>query len=116
MSTKLAIPSGGCNEEAIQELRFDGYSNLKELVIGENSFVHTNKVFIEELHELESISVGRGSFGKQSAHSFETSPNTTREIHITDCSHLGTISIDPESFMLYDQLDLQSIRNEFCIE
>lgn len=108
MSTKLTIPLGGCNDESIQELRFDGYSNMKELEIGDNSFIHTNRVFIEKMNELESITIGRGSFGEQFTDYSPTSSNTTREIHIRDCRQLGVISIDPESFVTYDQLDLQS--------
>lgn len=108
MSTKLTIPLGGCNDESIQELRFDGYSNMKELEIGDNSFIYTNRVYIEEMNELESITIGRGSFGEQSTHNSQISSNTTREIHIRDCSQLDVVSIEPESFIIYDQLDLQS--------
>lgn len=104
-STKLTIPDDSCNEEDIEEFRLDGYSKVNEVIIGDNTFRNTRRVFIENLNELELIQIGKGSF--------IDNRNDTNEIHFVNCSNLNAFSVNPRSFVNYKIFDLQG--NE-CIE
>ena len=102
-STRLTIPDDSCNGEDIEEFRLDGYSKVNELIIGDNTFRNTKRMYIEKLNELKSLQIGKGSFidnGKD-----------MNEIHIVNCSNLNVFSVNPRSFMNYKILDLQG--NEF---
>lgn len=98
-STKLVIPANSCNEEEIEELRLDGYSRLRELEIGENSFGSTKRVLIDHMTELRSMHIAKGSFSEKE--------NDSNELHVTDCSHLNVFTADFKSFQGFKVFDLQ---------
>lgn len=108
-STKLTIPADSCNEQGIEELRFDGYSHVNELIIEENTFQNTNNVYIEEMKELKSLHVGSGSFVNQTPQLVRRLPSVNG-LYISDCTQLNTITVGPQSFMYYNELSLQSRR------
>lgn len=103
-STRIVIPPHSCNED-IEELRFDGYSKLEELYIGENSFSKMQHVVIDSLSNLQSIQVDKNSFSSNGL--------DEKKVQITNCSALNVLSIDSNAFSDFNMLQLD--RRCFCI-
>lgn len=57
---ELVIPSNVCNDEEVVELDLSGYSELRTIEIGSNSFASASSIVITGLAEVENITVGSG--------------------------------------------------------
>lgn len=103
----LMIEPNSCNEEGLTELRFDGYNNMKSLIIGENSFTHVKTVNISAFDQLETIVIGKNGF-TESPNSFGETLDK-KEFHITNCSSLTSLIVDRFAFSEYSTFDVKGM-------
>ena len=86
------------NKTITVELAIKDYPHLKRIVIGNNCFKRIQVLEIENLSELESITIGSNSFtGKDGS------------CRIVNCPKLKSIQIKHESFYSYHSLEMSNL-------
>ena len=86
------------NKTSTMELTIKDYPHLKRIVIGNNCFKRIQVLEIENLSELESITIGSNSFtGKDGS------------CRIVNCPKLNSIQIKHDSFVSYHSLEMNNL-------
>ena len=86
------------NKTSTMELTIKDYPHLKRIVIGNNCFKRIKVLDIENLSELESITIGSNSFtGKDGS------------CRIVNCPKLKSIQIKHESFYNYHSFEVNNL-------
>ena len=86
------------NKTSTMELTIKDYPHLKRIVIGNNCFKRIQVLEIENLSELESITIGSNSFtGKDGS------------CRIVNCPKLKSIQIKHESFYNYHSFEVNNL-------
>ena len=80
------------------------FSNLEELIIGDNCFMNVNKFKIDGLSHLKSIKIGNNSFTRLKMNDKwdnKKANNTNRSFRILNCNELESIEIGSCSYLDY---------------
>ena len=100
------------NKTSTMELTIKDYPHLKRIVIGNNCFKRIQVLEIENLSELESITIGSNSF-----------TGNDGSCRIVNCSKLKSIQIGDTSFYDYNSFELNGLPSlqsidmgEYCFE
>ena len=96
--THITVSDNCGNENTASELYFARFSQLKELVIGDNCFMNVDQLNLIGLPKLRSVVIGENSFTKWK-HSCFCDPN--RRFYLKDCPKCKSIVIDCYSFSDY---------------
>ena len=107
-SKKLEILSGDCNNPDIRNISFNGYNSITKMMIGSDNFQSVDRVSLENLPFLQSISVGSNSFTN---HPDSFGSNTDRELIISNCTSLTNVTTDSYAFSDYNNLDMTGMRS-----
>ena len=108
-ANKLQILAGDCNNPDIRDISFHGYNSVTEMMIGSDNFQNVDRVSLENLPFLQSVSVGSNSFTN---HPDSFGSNTDRELIISNCTSLTNITTDSYAFSDYNNLNMTGMRNE----
>lgn len=102
-ATTLEIPSGSCNEADIRDLSFKGYVDVQKISIGSNNFKNADRLSLDNLHFLETVSFGSYSFTN---YPDGIASNVDRELTISNCTSLTNVTTDSYAFADYGNLNL----------
>ena len=95
-----------CNEEGLKELDLSGFMNLRELKVGNESFMHVDEVKLIGLSELESVVIGMNSFTKEKGQ-WGNDPN--RHFYLKNCPSLRELKIGQYSFSDYSVCVIENV-------
>ena len=107
-SKKLEIPDGDCNNPDIRDISFHDYNSITELIIGSDNFQNVDRVSLENLPFLQSVSIGSNSF---TSHPDSFGSNVDRELIISNCTSLTNITTDSYAFSDYNNLNMTGMRD-----
>ena len=105
---KLQILAGDCNNPDIRDISFHDYHSVTELIIGSDNFQNVDRVSLENLPFLQSVSVGSNSFTN---HPDSFGSNADRELIISNCTSLTNITTDSFAFSDYNNLNMIGMRD-----
>ena len=105
-ATSLEILSGSCNEADIRDLSFNGYNEVKKVVVGSNNFQNADRLTIDNLHFLQTVSIGSNSFTN---HADSFGSNVDRELTISNCTSLTNVTTDSYAFSDYNNLSMNGM-------
>ena len=96
--TSIHLPNRICNDLNYITFNFSRFNILKELIIGDDSFMYVNEFVINELYKLKSLSIGMNSFTtRKNNYGIDES----RSFIISNCVELKSIEIGSYSFSDY---------------
>ena len=107
-SKKLEILAGDCNNPDIRNISFNGYNSITKMMIGSNNVQNVDRVSLENLPFLQSISVGSNSF---TSHPDSFGSNVDRELIISNCTSLTNVTVDSYAFSDYNNLNMTGMRS-----
>ena len=103
---ELVIYNNECNANTITDLDLSKYLNLKNVVIGDGSFMYVTEVSIIGLRDLESVEIGMNSFTKNK-NSAGNDPN--RHFYLKNCPKLKSLKIGRYSFSDYTVIEIENV-------
>lgn len=101
----LVFPSDSFNEPEVNRLDLSGLHNLEGIEIGEHSFTHVDHVVFDQMDNLTSLSIGKGSFSEDIAN---LSNMSSRCLRISECGMLRRLVVGERAFYSYDLLITRS--------
>ena len=109
----LVIPSNMCNDENVTALDLSKYPKLKNVTIGNDSFMYVGNVTITGLKKLVSVVIGNYSFTTQRYYS-NSGPN--RHFYLKNCPKLRELRIGRHSFDYYTVCEIENTKALEVIE
>ena len=109
----LVIPNNMCNDEKVTTLDLSKYPKLKNVMIGNNSFMYVGNVTITGLKKLVSVVIGNYSFTTQRYYS-KSGPN--RHFYLKNCPKLRELRIGRHSFDYYTVCEIENTKALEVIE
>ena len=108
-STTHITVEGNCgNDASLTVLDLSRFQYLKELVVGDESFMYVNEVKLIGLHYLESVVIGMNSFTKfKSTSSITSDPN--RHFYLKNCPKLKSLKVGRYSFSDYTVCEIENV-------
>ena len=95
-----------CNEEGLKELDLSGFMNLRELKVGNESFMHVDEVKLIGLSELESVEIGMNSFTQ---HKKGYGNDANRHFYLKNCPKLKSLKMGRYSFSDYTVIEIENV-------
>ena len=102
----LGINLNTCNDDGLKELRFDGYNDLRSLVIDDNCFEKTEKVSLSGLNKLQSVTIGKNTFTN---HKNGFGGEESKEFLISNCKSLESVSAGKYAFSDYTVMVIELV-------
>lgn len=102
--THLTLGNSCMNDNSTTYLFFNALVYLKELVIGNDSCVNVNQLYLIDLPKLESVVIGENSFANENGLS-----NVDGHFYVEDCPKLRTLRIGGLSFSDYSMFVLEGV-------
>ena len=99
--TSIHLPDWTCNEVDYTTFNFSRFTLLKELIIGDYSFLNVNEFKIDGLKSLKSLKIGKNSFTllkRNNKWDDDKANNPNRSFVILNCIELESIEIGLFSF------------------
>ena len=104
--THLTIGSNCMNENSTVLLHFTRFTQLKELVIGDNCFMNVDQLNLIGLSKLRSVVIGENSFTKKK-NGFGKELN--RQFYVKNCPSLRELRVGRYSFSDYGACEIESV-------
>ena len=104
--THITVEGNCGNDVSLTVLDLSRFLYLKELVVGNESFMYVNELKLIGLHYLESVDIGMNSFTKQK-NSWGNDPN--RHFYLKDCPKLKSLKIGRYSFSDYTVCEIENV-------
>ena len=101
--TALTVTANSCNDNNITVVDLSSFKFLRSVVIGNSCFYYVLAFSIVGLNWLESVSIGRDSFGSSG------SLWKGSEFKIVNCPQLKSLSIGDRSFGQYNGFELSHL-------
>ena len=106
--TEIRIGSGECNSKWLAMFDLSKYTNLKSVVIGDDSYMYVSELKLIGLSELESVEIGMSSFTKyKSTYQITADPN--RHFYLKDCPKLKSLKMGRYSFSEYTVCEIENV-------
>ena len=102
--THLTLGNSCMNDNSTTYLFFNALVYLKELVIGNDSCVNVNQLYLIDLPKLESVVIGENSFANENG-----LLNVDGHFYVEDCPKLRTLRIGGLSFSDYSMFVLEGV-------
>ena len=104
--THITVEGNCGNDVSLTVLDLSRFLYLKELVVGNESFMYVNELKLIGLHYLESVDIGMNSFTKQK-NSWGNDPN--RHFYLKDCPKLKSLKMGRYSFSDYAVCEIENV-------
>ena len=105
---------GNCgNDASLTVLDLSRFQYLKELVVGNESFMYVNELKLIGLSELESVEIGMNSFTR-SKNGYGQDPN--RHFYLKNCPMLKSLKMGRYSFSDYTVIEIENVNALEAIE
>ena len=101
--TALTVTANSCNDNTINVVDLSSFKFVRSVVIGDSCFQYVQIFSIVGLNWLESVSIGRDSFGSSG------SLWKGSEFKIVNCPQLKSLSIGDRSFGQYNGFELSQL-------
>ena len=111
--THITVEGNCGNDVSLTVLDLSRFLYLKELVVGNESFMYVNELKLIGLHYLESVDIGMNSFTKQK-NSWGNDPN--RHFYLKDCPKLKSLKMGRYSFSDYTVIEIENVDTLEVIE
>mgnify|MGYP000503749419 CR=1 FL=1 len=108
----ISVDFYGCNDASFTVLNLTRFVNLREFVVGDNSFYYVNEVHLIGLSKLERVVIGRNGFDNPRS----SNPDPNRHFYLKDCPLLRELKIGPYSFYDYTLIEIESMNSLEVIE
>ena len=102
----IVVKNNTCNESNVQLLDMNRFVNLRELIVGDESFMYVNEVRMIGLNQLESVVIGMNSFTKQK-NDYGKDPN--RHFYLKNCPKLKSLKMGRYSFSDYTVIEIENV-------
>ena len=97
---ELVVKNNSCNGKEWKSLDLSLLSKLRKLTVGDECFNEVETVKLNGLKELESVVVGRESFGLEN--------ETVTSFEMKDCEKLKELIIGERSFNIFGKFSLKN--------
>ena len=104
--THITVEGNCGNDASLTVLDLSRFQYLKELEVGDESFMYVNEVKLIGLHYLESVEIGMNSFTK-CKNSNGNDPN--RHFYLKNCPKLKSLKIGGHSFNDYTVCEIENV-------
>ena len=105
-STHITVGRNCSNDASLTVLDLSRFLYLKELVVGDESFMYVNELKLIGLHYLESVDIGKNSFTKK-MNSYGNDPN--RHFYLKNCPKLKSLKMGRYSFSDYTVCEIENV-------
>ena len=113
-STTHITVEGNCgNDASLTVLDLSRFQYLKELVVGDESFMYVNEVKLIGLHYLESVEIGMNSFTQ---HKNGAGNDSNRHFYLKNCPKLKSLKVGRYSFSGYTVIEIENVNALEVIE
>ena len=114
-TTHITVGRNCSNDASLTVLDLSRFLYLKELVVGDKSFIYVNELKLIGLHYLESVVIGKNSFTKISSDYPESSiPN--HSFYLKACPMIKRLTIGYRSFVEYSVCQIENVGSLETIE
>ena len=104
-TTHITVSNNCGNENMASGLYFTRFTNLQELVIGDNCFMNVGQVNLIGLSKLTRVVIGMNSFTKKK-NGYGVDPN--RRLYVKNCPSLTELRIGRYSFSDYGVCEIEN--------
>ena len=104
--TRIVVEKGCCNDAEISVWNLNRFLFLRELVVGDESFMYVKEVKLIGLSELESVEIGMNSFTR-SKNGYGQDPN--RHFYLKNCPKLKSLKMGRYSFSDYTVIEIENV-------
>ena len=104
--THITVEGNCGNDVSLTVLDLSRFQYLKELVVGDESFMYVNEVKLIGLHYLESVEIGKNGFTNHK-NSYGNDPN--RHFYLKNCPKLKSLKIGSYSFSDYSVCEIENV-------
>ena len=104
----LVVDSRCCNDSELKAIDFSRFSNLRELRVGDDSFENVEEVKLIGLTELRRVVIGENSFTKRKKDEYFPE-NPDRHFHLRNCERLTELKIGCFSFCDYSVCEIDNL-------
>ena len=103
----IVVKNNTCNESNVQLLDMSRFVNLRELLVGDESFMYVNELKMIGLGELESVVIGKKSFTKK--YWYDIIPDPDRHFYLKNCPKLKSLKMGRYSFSDYSMIEIENV-------
>ena len=111
--THITVNNNCGNENTAASLYFTRFTQLKELVIGDNCFMNVDQLNLIGLSKLRSVVIGENSFTQ---HKNDAGEDPNRHFYLKNCPSLREMRIGCYSFSDYTVIDIENVNALETIE
>ena len=111
--THITVGRSCSNDMSLTVLDLSRFQYLKELVVGDESFMYVNELKLIGLHYLESVEIGMNSF-TQHKNGADNDPN--RHFYLKNCPKLKSLKMGRYSFSDYSVCEIENVNALESIE
>ena len=111
--THITVEGSCSNDMSLTVLDLSRFQYLKELVVGDESFMYVNEVKLIGLHYLESVEIGMNSFTRNK-NGYGNDPN--RHFYLKNCPKLKSLKMGRYSFSDYIVIEIENVNALEVIE
>ena len=111
--THITVEGNCGNDVSLTVLDLSRFQYLKELVVGNESFMYVNELKLIGLHYLESVEIGMNSFTR-SKNGYGQDPN--RHFYLKNCPKLKSLKMGRYSFSDYTVIEIENVNALEAIE
>ena len=104
--THITVSNNCGNENTAASLYFTRFTQLKELVIGDNCFMNVDQLNLIGLSELRSVVIGENSFTTKK-NGFGKEPK--RQFYLKNCPSLRELKVGRYSFSDYTVCEIDNV-------
>ena len=105
-TTHITVGRNCSNDASLTVLDLSRFLFLRELVVGDESFMYVKEVKLIGLNELESVEIGMNSFTKNK-NSSGNDPN--RHFYLKNCPKLKSLNMGRYSFSDYTVCEIENV-------
>ena len=104
--THITVSNNCGNENTAASLYFTRFTQLKELVIGDNCFMNVDQLNLIGLSKLRSVVIGENSFTKKkNGYGYDRN----RHFIVRNCSALAELRVGRYSFSDYSSCEIENV-------
>ena len=111
--THITVSDNCGNENTAASLYFTRFTQLKELVIGDDCFMNVDQLNLIGLSKLRSVVIGENSFTQ---HKNDAGEDPNRHFYLKNCPSLREMRIGCYSFSDYTVIDIENVNALETIE
>ena len=113
--THITVEGNCGNDVSLTVLDLSRFLYLKELVVGNESFMYVNEVKLIGLHYLESVEIGMNSFTRHK-NTGDITADPNRHFYLKNCPKLKSLKMGRYSFSDYTVCEIENVDGLEVIE